>query len=161
MEPSLTPTRYGLGDVGVSSLNTVCLVLCFRFVRTGAASRSSRDWRLSAQLNLPLADGEVIYQTLRPIWQSVQLWRYSVLLVAGNMLSRLSSPLTSPASAPTDRLSATTAKPVSPYKTLRVITNPVRKSLLIATTAANTYQVESSLKVIWSQSVQSTRSDVL
>ena len=65
MEPSLTPTRYGLGDVGVSSLNTVCLVLCFRFVRTGVASRSSRDWRLSAQLNLPLADGEVIYQTLR------------------------------------------------------------------------------------------------
>ena len=53
------------GDVRVSSLNTVCLVLCFRFVRTGAASRSSRDWRLSAQLNLPLADGEVIYQTLR------------------------------------------------------------------------------------------------
>jgi hypothetical protein len=121
MEPSLTPTRYGLGDVGVSSLNTVCLVLCFRFVRTGAASRSSRDWRLSAQLNLPLADGEVIYQTLRPIWQSVQLWRYSVLLVAGNMLSRLSSPLTSPASAPTDRLSATTAKPVSQYKTLRIM----------------------------------------
>ena len=51
--------------VGISSLNTVCLALSFRFVRTGAASRSSRFWRLSAQLNQPLVDGEVLYQTLR------------------------------------------------------------------------------------------------
>ena len=67
MDLSLMPTRYirMRSDVRVSGLNTVCLALCFRFVRTGAASRSSRDWRLSAQPNLPLADGEVLYQTLR------------------------------------------------------------------------------------------------